>query len=90
MSVATKRSKTLRVLPSLLMGNTSDGIIFKGQFKSAQNKMLWKLTWGFAKFLFQRKTKTKFPAMKKNVLLGYLPNEPFWIFFHVASLCFSM
>lgn len=42
--------------------------------------MLWKLTWGFAKILFQRKTKTQVPAMKKNVLLGYLPNESFWIF----------
>lgn len=34
---------------------------------------------GFCQNFVSEKTKTKFPAMKKNVLLGYLPNESFQI-----------
>lgn len=89
MSVVTKQSKTLRVLALLLVGNTSDGIIFKGQFKRVRNKMLWKLTWGFAKFSFRGKRRQKFQQWRKMYCLDIFQMNHFWFFCMLQTCVFQ-
>lgn len=86
MNMEIKHSKKWRSLLVQLAGNTFDGIIFQRKIQKCL-KMLWKLTWGFAKILFQTKMKTKVLWMKKNVLFGYFPNESVQGFFNALQIC---